>query len=265
MGTSVRKLASEVWEKSHLLHGKVEKGKQTPVHGERSTKYRAIVADSKRSMLAEEVACVLQRAADDVRAAGHEVSPKMIAFVQHEARIKKYRDGTNMLEQVRKMLLREATNAYVCTLSTYRRQGLNLNLSLSSLDGEILEIKVNREVSIAGVAGMVQAVVRPVVQGKAREVKLVRPNGTLLPCARAIGDVLDHESDEEPPDDEDSVFYPLATLIGETWKEMGLHGPTRWKHLREDEFKDLFGMSKKSFEKLQSWTQLSLKKKHGLF
>jgi len=118
---------------------------------------------------------------------------------------------------------------------------------------------VNREVSIAGVAGMVQETV-----GKAREVILVRPNGTLLPCASAIGDALE-ESEETPPDDEDIVFYPLATLTGEMWKEIGLHGPTRWKHLPEDEFKDLFGMSKNSFDKLQPWTQMSLKKKHGLF
>lgn len=128
------------------------------------------------------------------------------------------------------------------------------------LEGENLEIKVNREMSIAGVAAMVKAIV-----GKSGEVKLVRPNGTLLPCARAVGDALDHESEEVPSDDEDTVFYPLATLKGEMWKEMGLHGPTRWKHLREDEFKDLFGMSKNSFEKLQPWTQMSLKKKHGLF
>merc|ERR1712137_1246737 len=215
----------------------------------RSANHRASLTDGRRSSLAEEV-----------RAAGHEVTPKMIAFAQHEARITNYKDGTNMLEQVRKVLLREAAKAYVCSVSIYKRQGLNLILSLSSLEGETLEMKVNREVSIADVAGMVQATV-----GKAREVKLVRPNGTLLPSARAIGDVLDHESEEVLPNEEDSVFYPLATLTGEMWKEMGLHGPTRWKHMREDEFKDLFGMSKNSFDKLQPWAQMSLKKKHGLF
>jgi len=136
----------------------------------------------------------------------------------------------------------------------------NLILSVSSLEGETQEIKVNREVSIAGVAGMVQETVV-----KAREVILVRPDGTLLPCGRTIGDALDQESEETQPDGEDIVFYPLATLTGEMWKEIGLHGPTRWKHLREDEFKDLFGMSKNSFDKLQPWTQMSLKKKHGLF
>jgi len=107
---------------------------------------------------------------------------------------------------------------------------------------------------------MVQAIV-----GKARQVKLVRPNGILLPCASAIGDALDHESEEVLSDGEDRVFYPLATLTGDGWKEMGLHGATRWKHLREDEFRGLFGMSKNSFEKLQPWTQMSLKKKYGLF
>jgi len=130
---------------------------------------------------------------DDVRAAGHEVSPKMIAFAQHEARMKYYGDGTTMLEQVRKELLREAAKAYVWSVwsvRSYKRQGLNLILSLSSLEGETLEIKVNREVSIAGIAGMVQATVV-----KARKVKLACPNGTLLPCAKAIGDALDHESE----------------------------------------------------------------------
>merc|ERR1712007_331242 len=117
----------------------------------------------------------------------------MIAFAQHEARIRNYRDGTNMLEQVRKVLLREAANTYVWSVwsvNTYKRHGLNLILSLSSLEGETLAIKVNREMSIAGVAGMVQATVV-----KARKVMLVCPNGTLLPCAKAIGDALDHESE----------------------------------------------------------------------
>jgi len=236
------------------------KGKQTLRDNDRFANHRASLADSKRSTLTEEVASVVETAADDVRAAGHEVSPKMIAFAQHEARIKYYRDGTNMLEQLRKVLLREAAKACVYSVSTYKRQGLNLILSLSSLEGDALEIKVNREMSIATVVGMVQAIV-----GKAREVKVVRPNGMLLPCAKAIGDALDNEFEELPSDDEDSVFYPLAILTGERWKEMGLDGPTRWKHLREDEFKDLFGMSKNSFEKLQPWTQMSLKKKHGLF
>jgi len=258
--TSVRKLICEIGEKSNLLQRKVEKVKLSPVGDERFVKYRAMVANSRRSTLTEEVSSVMQTAADDVRAAGHEVSPKMIAFAQHEARIKNYRDGTNMLAQVRKVLLREAAKACVCSVSILKRQGLNLILSLSSLEGENLQIKVNRETSIAGVAAMVQATV-----GKSREVKLVRPNGTLLPCAWAVGDALDHEAEEVQSDNEDTVFYPLATLKGEMWKEMGLHGPTRWKHLREDEFKDLFGMSKNSFEKLQPWTQMSLKKKHGLF
>merc|ERR1712007_217322 len=66
-------------------------------------------------------------------------------------------------------------------------------------------------------------------------------------------------------DDEDTIFYPLATLTGQMWKDMGLHCPTRWKHLREDEFKDPLRMSKNSFEKLQPWTQMSPKKKRGLF
>jgi len=187
--------------------------------------YRAIVAGSKRSTLAEKVASVVQTAAADVRAAGHEVSPKMIAFAQHEARIRNYRDGTNMLEQVRKVLLREAANTYVWSVwsvNTYKRHGLNLILSLSSLEGETLAIKVNREMSIAGVAGMVQATVV-----KARQVKLVCSKCTLLPCAKAIGDALDYECEEVPSDDEDSVFYPPATYTVEGWKEMWLHGPTR--------------------------------------
>merc|ERR1719240_36300 len=118
-----------------------------------------------------------------------------------------------MLERMRKVLLREAAKAYVCSVNTYKRQGLNLILSLSSLEGETLAIKVNREVSIAGVAGMVQATVV-----KARQVKLVCPKCTLLPCAKAIGDALDYECEEVPSDDEDNVYYPPATLTGEGWK-----------------------------------------------
>jgi len=204
--TSVRKLICEIGEKSNRLYRKIEKIQQTPVDDKTYAKYRAIVAGSKRSTLAKEVASVVQTAADDVRAAGHEVSPKMIAFAQHEARIKNSRDGTNMLEQARKVLLREAAEACVWSVwsvSAYKRQRLDLILSLSSLEGETLEIKVNRDVSIAGVAGMVQATVV-----KARTVKLVCPNGTLLPCAKAIGDALDHECKEVPSCDEDSVFYP---------------------------------------------------------
>jgi len=163
------------------------------------------------------------------------------------------------------MALNSDNLAHVCSVNTYKRKGLDLVLSLSSPGGETLEIKVHREASVAEVAGMVKAIVRPAVLGKAKEVKLVGLRGTLLPCARAIGDALDYESEEVPPDDQDSVFYPLSVLTGEKWKEMRLHGPTRWKHLREDEFKDLFGMSKNTFEKLPRWNQIPLKKKHGLF
>merc|ERR550537_1434055 len=101
--TSVSKLICEVGEKSNLLHRKVEKGKQTPVD-DMCAKRRASLPDSRRSTLTEEVSSVVQTAADNVRAAGHEVSPKMIAFAQHEARITKFRDGTNMLERMRKVL-----------------------------------------------------------------------------------------------------------------------------------------------------------------
>merc|ERR1712196_131524 len=44
---------------------------------------------------------------NDVRAAGHEVSPKMIELAKHEAR-RNYMDGANMVEQARRVLLREA-------------------------------------------------------------------------------------------------------------------------------------------------------------
>merc|ERR550537_2099960 len=47
------------------------------------------------------------------------------------------------------MALNSDNLAYVCSVNTYQRKGLVLILSLSSLGGEILEIKVNREVSVA--------------------------------------------------------------------------------------------------------------------
>merc|ERR1712007_374604 len=256
-------LTSEIVEKLMPSQGKVGRAKQTAVDDERFVNYQAIVAN-RPSTLAEEVAAVVQAAVDDVRAAGHEVSPEMIEQAKQETGIKNYMDGANMLQQARKVLLREAAVhsalkravddgiqiencwgrswgkegearfaavstgaldyetmfakasmalnsdnlAYVCSVSTYQRRGLDLILSLSSLGGDALELKVNREVSVAGVAGMVQATVRPVVLGKAREVKLVGPGGTLLPCARAIGDALDHESEDLPLDDKDNVFYP---------------------------------------------------------
>jgi len=153
---------------------------------------------------------------------------------------------------------------YVCGVNYYEREGLNLILSLSSL-GESFEISVHQKTSVAQVAGMIRVTLRPVVPGKTAEVQLVGPAGTLLPCTQAIGDALDYESEEVQPDDEDCVFYPLSVMTGEEWRQIELCGSTRWKHLRGDEFKDLFGMSKDTFDKLPFWKQIYLKRKHGLF
>lgn len=286
-----------------IIHEIEEKSKQSEkgVDEEKSVKSPTMVMRHKLPLVEGEVDSV-QTSANNARTA-HEVSTEMLEQTKHEhevllredtvhSALKEAADNGKQLENGEgsswamegdaccdavstgtvdeETMFAKASKhsdnlAHVCSVNMYTRKGLDLVLSLSSPGGETLEIKVHREASVADVAGMVKAIVRPAVLGKAKEVKLVGLRGTLLPCARAIGDALDYESEEVPPDDQDSVFYPLSVLTGEKWKEMRLHGPTRWKHLREDEFKDLFGMSKNTFEKLQPWTQLSLKKKHGLF
>jgi len=162
------------------------------------------------------------------------------------------------------MAFNSDTVMYVCGVNSYKREGLNLVLSLSSL-GESFEIRVHRNASVAHVAGMIGVTLRPVVPGKTPKVQLVGPAGTLLPCRKTIGDALDYESEKVQPDNENCVFYPLSVVTGEEWKQMELCGSTRWMHLRGDEFRDIFGMSKDTFDKLPSWKQIHLKRKHGLF
>jgi len=163
--------------------------------------------------------------------------------------------------------LNSERSVYVVTVSGYKRAGLDLILSLSSL-GEDFQMMVKRETSVAQVTYLVQQdrlQKRPAGPGKTIEVKLVGPAGTLLPREKLITHALDYEADEVLSDDENGTFYPLSVLTGERWKDMGLSGPTRWKHLHEKDFRNLFGMSKDAFEQLPDWKQIPLKKKHSLF
>ncbi|CAE8630761.1 unnamed protein product [Polarella glacialis] len=97
-------------------------------------------------------------------------------------------------------------------------------------------------------------------------VTLIRPQGSILEASRRLPEALEYETDSGGcSDDADGEFYPLAVLTGGAWKHLGLQGATRWKHVREQEFLQLFGMSKASFDRLPSWKQLRFKKKHGLF
>lgn len=95
-------------------------------------------------------------------------------------------------------------------------------------------------------------------------VKLIGPEGTILDPSAVLLDALDYETDKGDQDG-DGPYYPLSVLTGNAWRAMGLDGLTRWKYLREKEFKDIFGMSKATFEQLPSWKQLPLRRKHNLF
>jgi len=273
-----------------------------------------------RSISEQEVETALQQAVNDVCAAGHAVTQRMMQFGRNEARLGK---GNCMKEQIHRVLLREVAvqsalneaaqngvetrsiwgdtrakegearlaagstgsteyeamlaNAlravsseklvYVVTVSSYKRVGLGIVLSLQSL-GEAFEMTVDRETSVAQVTHFVQQERlwrRPAGPGKIVEVKLVGRAGTLLPLDSLISCALDCEGEEVEHDDENGVFYPLPVLTGEVWKGMGLLAQTRWKHVREKDFRNLFGMSKDAFERLPAWKQIPLKKKHGLF
>jgi len=155
---------------------------------------------------------------------------------------------------------------YVVVVNRYKQVGVDLELFLSSL-GEQFSLVVNREATVAHVAYVVQQERlrrRPEPPGKKIKVKLVSPAGAVFLGSQLIKNALDVDG-QVLVDDEDGVFYPLSVLTGQEWRQLGLHAPTRWKHLREKEFSDLFGMNKSAFEKLPDWKQIPLKKKHGLF
>jgi len=156
---------------------------------------------------------------------------------------------------------------YVVFVSAYKRVGLDLLLSLSSI-GESFEMTVDRETVVAHVQFLVQhgrLEKKSAGLGKTVEVKLVGPAGTLLSPQKRIGSALDYEDDKVECDEENAVFLPLSVLTGEAWRSLGLPGQTRWTLLRENEFGELFGMSKDAFGRLPDWKQIPLKKKHGLF
>lgn len=158
--------------------------------------------------------------------------------------------------------------SYVLAVTTCTQAGLDLILSMSSLGGDCFEIRVARDKTVADVIALLRqecASRWPAPPGKLVEVKLVGPAGTLLHFSKTIADALEYETEAAAVDDELGTFYPLAVLIGQQWKELGLDGPTRWKHLREKDFMNLFSMSKATFEKLPSWKQIPLRRKHGLF
>jgi hypothetical protein len=156
------------------------------------------------------------------------------------------------------------SSMYVISINGYRTEGVDIVLSMSSL-GASFQMRIRKGTTVAEVKKMIELEKQPAAIGLAVEVKLIGISGTLLAPSKTFPAVLDLEAQELPPDDEKGTFFPLSVLTGDAWREMGLEGVTRWKYLREAEFAEIFGMSKTEFEKLPSWKQVPLRRKHGLF
>lgn len=187
-----------------------------------------------------------------------------------EARLAASSCGATEYETMLSNAIRALTSdrmVYVVCLNSYKRAGVSVVLSLSSL-AEQFEMTVSRELCVDELLDLItqeRLQRRPAGPGKTIEVKLMGPAGTLLPREQVVTCALDCETAELEPDVEHGVFYPLSVLTSSEWRDLGLVGVTRWKHLREDLFMGLFGMTKATFEKLPEWKQTPLKKKHGLF
>lgn len=187
-----------------------------------------------------------------------------------EARLAASSGGTTEYETMLSNAIRALTSdrmVYVVCLNSYKRAGVSVVLSLSSL-AEQFEMTVSRELRVDELLDLIEQERlqrRPAGPGKTIEVKLMGPAGTLLPREQVVTCALDCETAELESDVEHGVFYPLSVLTSSEWRDLGLVGVTRWKHLREDLFMGLFGMTKATFEKLPEWKQTPLKKKHGLF
>lgn len=167
-------------------------------------------------------------------------------------------------------------SVYVVQVMGYKKEGVELVLSMSNpISGETFSARVEVGTLVAEVMKVIQnmrfhevAHVERLIQGVSGSyvnVKLLGPAGTLLDPAKFLPEALDYETDVVTDDVQQGEYYPLEMLVGQAWKNMGLDGPTRWKHVEDTLFMQLFGMSKASFEQLPTWKQIPLKRKHGLF
>jgi len=169
------------------------------------------------------------------------------------------------------------SSAYVVSILSYTKEGLDLVLCMSTLSGDCFQMRVGSDSTVAQLmetirlqkqdqSSHLERVARSLSRNQIN-VKVIGPAGTSLDASRTFPAAIDYETDGTADDAEelDHKLYPLSVLAGDAWRETGIDGATRWKHLAEKDFMGLFGMNKASFEKLPSWKQIPLKKKHGLF
>ena len=81
------------------------------------------------------------------------------------------------------------------------------------------------------------------------------------------GSVLEAK-EYSPANDEEHAFdgfYPLEALVqGIKWPQ-GVDPTNREKYLSDTDFESLFGMTKSSFQQIDKYKRIELKKKHLLF
>lgn len=225
---------------------------------------KSMQEQARRSLLAD---AAVKIAARKDREDGQRVSRVQIDIARCAALASGASDFQTMLERASTSLNRnnaDKQSTYVVAITAYKKHGLEIELSCLTMSGSCFEVRVQRGTSVSQLAAHIQDLKSLNVL-----VKIIGPAGTLLEPSKVLPLGLDHETDVVGEDDADGKFYPLSVLTGSTdqamWKKIGLEGPTRWRHLREKEFADLFGMSKASFETLPTWKQIPLKKKHDLF
>lgn len=195
-------------------------------------------------------------------------------------------------EVFRREVADEEPGLIFANVSEYRKEGIDLIVSWTTLSGASFDTCIRRGASVQDLAHAMRqetrfanidaqasierldpgyaAVGRVNAPSKAPPVRVavIGPKGTRLDDKQPLPEALDYEADasaEVESEKEDGQFYPLEVLTGSAWRELGLDGATRWQFLREVEFNELFGMSKASFRELPSWKQKPLKQKHGLF
>lgn len=160
------------------------------------------------------------------------------------------------------LAIRSAASVYIVTLTSYTRVGQDIALECQTLASEFT-LKVPTGTSVAELAALIHKERK--LRTPEGSIKILSPKGFKMAPSRIVLMVLDLAIDGSDHDDDLGEFYALSILTSATWKELGLNGPSRWKHLRGDHFKHVFGMDKADFERLLDWKQVQLKRKHNLF
>lgn len=248
-------------------------------------------ANIERLCMSEEEAlrCYLREAALDsalTRVFGHGFITRARLRAEDRVRVAlNSSDATAYAEMVvkgeRAAQVGQEQTVYVAQVTKYKREGVELVLSLTPVTdtgrGETFRQRVEVGANVAKVMDFVRDHrVREVdhterlmrgLSNNVIEVRLLGPSGTTLHPERFLPEALDYETDVADDSAQASESYPLEMLTGGqgAWKEMGFDAATRWKYVENPLFLKLFGMSKASFEKLPSWKQIPLKKKHDLF